>query len=305
MHNSACLSVPGCALRGRPARAGRRSLFGWLVAGLVLTGAFACGPAASPSTPSQDGSGQPQSTVAKAASAAADSVPSTPAAAARSARAPGSPTRLAAATVPVLATDSVARGLEPLGDSERAELASGCKPLADAIVAAAKRDGRKKPAAQYVDQVLASPPKLKGVDLRRCAGLMRRDLAVYLARTMEAEAIMNLKRLVVGLSTAAEEQKGRLCPSASPVPQDLDVLRRGPYRSTAAQWRAEGWACARFDLSAEPQRFQYALETDPQSQSFVLRARGFVVDAEPPEELYLSGKMEGGTIEPSSNVVRR
>ena len=196
-------------------------------------------------------------------------------------------------------------GTQPLTEDEAKELEGKCKKLADVIAAAAKKSGGKKRPIDVIQDVLASPPKLAGVDVPRCGALMQREMIDYLARTRESEAKLNLKRILVSLSTAMEGSPPSLCASAGPTPPDVATVKDIPYQSSAADWQAAGWKCARFDLSGAPQVFQYELRTDAKAQSFEIIARGYPVRGAAPTELFVAGKVEGGKIDPSAPVLRR
>jgi hypothetical protein len=207
----------------------------------------------------------------------------------------------------VLAHDSAPPGLTKLSEDEKAFAEKSCGPLADAVAAAVKKKNLHSPGERIalVQSILQDPPKLAGVDVPRCTDLMVRDLGMYLAAAIEAEASMSIGRVVVGLATAAEREPPGLCASAGPVPADLGVLAAGPYASTDADWSAPGWKCARFDLVGQPQRFQYQLVTDAAAGTWEVIARGFPVKGGAPTELYARGRIEGGAIKPSREVYRR
>ena len=206
---------------------------------------------------------------------------------------------------PVLAVDSTPPGVAPLSEAEQQESKHKCKPLVEAIAARAQKDRRRQEPIAYVREVLKGPPQMPKEAHERCAELILRDMLAYRARSLEAQAINELKRIVVGLSTAMAGTEARLCPSAPAVPADHRGLASGPYRSTAADWQAEGWQCVRFDLTGRPQRFQYELSTDPKARSYEIIARGYSVEGQPVVELFLPGKVEGGAIQPSSEIYRR
>lgn len=196
-------------------------------------------------------------------------------------------------------------GVNALSDAEASELKTKCKKVTDAIAAAAKKDHGKKRPIDYVDAVLASPPKLPGVDLPRCSDLLRRDMIEYLARSRESEAKLNLKRIIVGLVTALEHDPPAFCASAPAVPPELATVKDKPYSSSSADWKPVGWACVRLDLSGAPQVFQYELRTDPKAQTFEAIARGYPVQGAAATELYIGGKVDHGAIDPSMPVMRR
>ena len=91
----------------------------------------------------------------------------------------------------------------------------------------------------------------------------------------------------------------------SAEPAFIEALKNKAYESTPAEWKAEGWTCARFDLLGSPQFFQYELRTDAKAKTFEVIARGYPVWGAPPTELYVAGKVEKGTIDPGAPVMRR
>lgn len=182
-----------------------------------------------------------------------------------------------------------------------------CAPLADALASAAKKQKLAGAVDRYgfIQEFLQSPPRLAHVDVPKCANLLLRDVRAYLAGTIESEASSNLGRIVVGLATSMEREPPDLCASAGPVPADLEALRAGRWTSKTEDWSAPGWACARFNLAGEPQRFQYQLVTRAGSATWEIIARGFPVKGGPATELYARGRIEGGHIQPSREVYRR
>lgn len=206
---------------------------------------------------------------------------------------------------PVLAATSLPAGLETLSDDERATLEKACKPLMDAIVKVANRDKERKDRTEAAMHALQSPPTVAGVDVTRCTSFVRDQLAAYRAKSIESEAIINLKRIVFGLADATQADPPRLCPSAPPVPSNLDAVRNGPHQEPPSGWGAEGWSCVRFQLGGAPQRFQYELVTDAKAGTYRIIARGFPVEGHGPEELFLAGETVDGRVSPSSEVMRK
>ncbi len=279
-----------------------RSVLAALAAVASLTSA-SCGGAPAPA---------PESAAPPAAAPAVDAAPAPLTSAAPVASsAPAAPPSAAPAASgpparePVLASSSLPEGIAPLSEADKKEMEAKCKPLADFIAATGKKAGRKKAAIEVMQEVLKSPPQLKGVDVPRCGDLMMRELNAYLARTIENEAIMTLKRISIGMSTALELEPPAFCPSAPPVPADAADLQKLPYVSTPADWRAPGWKCVRLDLLSAPQRYQYELKTDPKAQTFLATARGYPVKGGPLSELFLEGKAVGGKLQPTSEIKRR
>ena len=267
-----------------------------LITSLALAG---CGPS-SPEPVSPAPTAQPTA----GAAAVPTAEPTSTATADPAATASAAPT--APAPKPGVPADSVPPpGTNPLSEAEGKELSSKCKKLTDAIAAAAKKAGAGKRPIDVVEEVLASPPKLAGVDVPRCSDLMRRDTVSYLASSRESEARLNLKRVLVGLMTALEKEPPALCASAPAVPPSVETVKATPYASTADDWKAEGWKCARFDLVGGKQVFQYELRTDPKARTFEVIARGWPVAGGPMTELYVAGKVESGAIDPATQVMRR
>ena len=75
------------------------------------------------------------------------------------------------------------------------------------------------------------------------------------------------------------------------MPPSLETVKDKPYQSTMADWKAEGWLCARFDMAGTPQVFQYELRTDAKAKTFEVIARGYPVQGAAPTELYIAGKV--------------
>jgi hypothetical protein len=274
-----------------------------LLVSAALAFAAACGPASpEPASPAPSAStstpATPSGDPAPSASVTATAAPDTSAA----------PSASAAAAPPkpgVPADSSYPAGVNALSEAEQKELATKCKKLNDAIAAAAKKAGGKARPIDVIESVLQSPPKLAGTDVPRCSDLMRRDTIAYLARTRESEAKLNLKRIVVGLVTALEREPPAFCASAPPVPPSLDTVKDKPYQSSMADWKADGWACVRFDIAGGMQVFQYELRTDAKAKTFEAIARGYPVQGAAAAELYIAGKVQNGAIDPSMPVMRR
>ncbi|MEZ4300302.1 MAG: hypothetical protein R3B70_35480 [Polyangiaceae bacterium] len=196
-------------------------------------------------------------------------------------------------------------GTNPLSTDEAKELKTKCKKLADAVAASAKKSGSSKRPLDAVFEALANPPKIAGVDVPRCADLMRRDTITYLAHSRESEAKINLRRVMVGLMTALDAEPPKLCGSAKAVPATVEEVKDTPYTSKPEDWASDGWKCARFDLSGAPQVFQYELRTNENAKSYEVIARGYPVQGGPSTELFIAGKIESGAIDPSTPILRR
>ncbi len=207
---------------------------------------------------------------------------------------------------PVPAAASLPDGLRSWSDAELEDLDKACKPLMDAVVRRANRDRERRDRTAAALHALQDPPKLAGVDMDRCLGFVRSQLQAYRAKSIESEAVIQIKRIVVGLADATAGPKPRLCPSAPPVPADLDRLQDGPAQVPPSAWNTEGWKCVRFQLGGAPQRFQYELITDPDAGSYRIIARGFPVEGHGPEELFLAGETDDdGRVQPSSRIMRK
>lgn len=205
----------------------------------------------------------------------------------------------------VSAEDSNPPGITPLTDAEAQEAELKCTRLGRAIekdVKAARKAG--KTPYEAVLEALKNPPAVSGMDVPRCAELMRRDVMASQALNIESEAKNNLKAISVALASAMDRTPPELCGNAPPVPPSLDQVRSGPWKSEPTSWDAPGWKCTGFNLRGAPQFFQYELKTDAATQTYEIIARGFPVPGQP-TELFLRGKVEGGKIRPSSNIMRR
>ncbi len=208
-----------------------------------------------------------------------------------------------AAWTGVPAKDTFPAGAEPISDAEATEADKKCKPLQDALAAAAKKI-KASSAPEAVLQALADPPKVKGVDVPRCADLIRRDLISYRAKTIESEAIQQLKRLAVAVGSGLDRQPRTFCPSAPPVPADVSTLNAVPHQTDQKAWDHVAWKCLGFSL-ATPQYFQFRYEIDEPSQTFVAVAKGFPVAGKPAVELFLRGQVDGKELKSVTEVMRK
>lgn len=266
-----------------------------LVAGLVAMLA-ACASGTSSSSFNTPGTGAPEPAP----------LPTAPPPPASTAAAPASTPAPAATPPGVPADESNPPGAAPLTDEEAKEAELKCARLGSAIeknVKAARKAGKSPYDA--VLEALKNPPAVAGMDVPRCADLMRRDVIASQALNIESEAKNNLKAISVGLATASERTPSEFCASAPPVPANLDQLRAGPWKSEPTSWDAPGWKCTGFNLRGAPQYFQYELRTDPAAQTWEVIARGYPVAGQPATELFLAGRAENGKIRPSSKVMRR
>lgn len=193
-------------------------------------------------------------------------------------------------------------GLSPLTDEEAGEADKKCKPMQDAIAAEAKKL-KGKSATDAVLEVLAKPPRVKGVDVTRCADLIRRDLLAYRAKSIESEAIQHLRIMARSVQNALEREPRTFCPTAAAVPSDFAKLKTLPFKSEPKEWEQPGWQCLKTAIST-PQFFQYRYEADEPSQTFVVVAKGYPVAGKPEEELFLRGKVAGREVK-AEEVLRR
>ncbi len=203
-------------------------------------------------------------------------------------------TTLAAPPTPAEPADPI-----PLTSAEEGEMKGPCSPLNEGLVAWAKSQGNKpgKPVDVLRTQVAQLAPKLDPALRARCAELLIRGLQLYQQRVVEVEAKANLKSLATGMMSAFAENSS-LCPSSDqPVPAKLDQLAGGPYHSTAADWAGAAWKCVGADfLIGEPQRFQYALHSDPKSGKVEITALGRSIEGGRIVKFILRGTVEGGTL---------
>jgi hypothetical protein len=215
---------------------------------------------------------------------------------------PGRPSAPAPqARAPRPATASDADGLRPLDDAEAEELKKGCKKFLGALEAAGRTrsPAGRVAATEVMLDLLADPPRVDGVDLPRCTELVRRDLEIYRARTMESEAIQALRMIAIALQRADSPEA--MCAAAPAVPADVARIEKGAYTTTAADWQAGGWRCIGFGSAGMPLRWQ--LETRAAGAgAFEIVARGFPVRGGAATELFLQGKL--GETEPGE-VMRR
>jgi hypothetical protein len=188
--------------------------------------------------------------------------------------------------------ESTPPGVEPLSDDERTQLGRACRPFVDAVAGTKPRGaGGGDPArigiAEAILDVLDDPPRVAGVDVPRCAGLLRRDTTQYLARTREERAVVAMKTLLT-LLEKADREKGALCPSAPAVPANIRILERSAYESAKDDFKPEGWSCLGYDPLGAPQRHQIQLVT--KGGAYRIVARLFPVRGAAMTELYIEGK---------------
>jgi hypothetical protein len=201
------------------------------------------------------------------------------------------------------ARDSHPAGVHPLDAAEQAEVEKGCKKLVDAVAAVVKK---KNPSGRLAAttamlEALAKPPEVAGVDVPRCAELVRRDLEDYLASAVENEAIASLRMIALALARVAQSD-GVVCASAPAAPADVAKVRSGSYVTTAADWAGEGWRCNGFGAAGMPVRWQYEVKVDATRRTYDIIARGFPVSGGPQAELVLPGGVDD---EQPGEVMRR
>ena len=207
----------------------------------------------------------------------------------------------------VLASDSSPPGITKLSKEEGEAAQKTCKPLADALAAAAKKEKLAGATGRYafVQQFLQNPPKLAHVDVAKCAEPAPSRHACLPRRhdrersEDEPRPRRGRPRDVARARAAGSLRKRRAHPGR------FGALTAGSWTSKAEDWSAPGWACARFNLAGEPQRFQYQLVTNAKAGTWEVIARGFPVKDGSPTELYAHGRIEDGHIKPSRDVYRR
>ncbi len=194
-----------------------------------------------------------------------------------------------AAAPPRVAAESVPAGLEPLDDAERATLeAADCRAQVQQVAAhttGARSSGGVIGGATLLIQMLAA-----ATPQTPCLALAGRDTRVYLARTIEVEAIAGLRSLARAMLAPGDgtDVRTALCASAPATPADLEGLRAGATAVMAPSWRGGPWDCAMPMVFEDPVRFQYEIRTAPDGRSSEIIARGFPVANQPrPEELFV------------------
>jgi hypothetical protein len=193
-----------------------------------------------------------------------------------------------------------------LTSQEAAALANECKSFVETLKRSVRADaGRTRTGAtDALIELLEAPPPVKGVDVPRCTSLMRRELVAYRAKTIETQAAQQLKMIAVGLQGALEKN-GKLCPSAPPVPSDVNAVASAAYESKRDEWSAAGWKCVAFDPIGAPQSFQLELVTAAATGAYRIIARGFPVQGGAPVELFIEGTAKGTTIDLGAEVMRK
>lgn len=227
-----------------------------LCAGALLLG---CGSAPAPA-PTSPG---PGSELASSPEQSSSTPPSSESAAASAEKAPaqspapGAEPKLQKAELPT-----------PLSEDEKKDFSTKCKALANAV----SKKGNPNPLLG-LEEVLKKPPKMPEADLQRCQAVLTKNYRAYVFSMMQSEAQMILKKLGEKMVFAFESNK-TLCPSADPIPANIQDVAKGPYTTSEADWNSAGWKCVGFELPGQATRFQYSIKSDPKTSSFEIIARG-------------------------------
>jgi hypothetical protein len=248
---------------------------------LVASAPAICGcsgtPAATPESPAVTSPSAPSSPGGGDAAAAPDQKAQgdRPALPVGPSDAPAPSTSSAAAATPAHTASTPASASEPpLDAAEKKEMERRCRALTQALNAATGRTkGARRDPVEVLKEVLAKPPKMPAADLERCGKLLERSIRDYEAAMLETEARTVMEMLSRRVMSAYLDQK-KLCPSAAPVPARVELVTKGAYTSTPADWATPGWQCLGFDFTGQAQRFQYEVRSDPAALTFELVARG-------------------------------
>ncbi len=206
------------------------------------------------------------------------------------------------------ALDSHPEGLRPLEDAEKSELRQSCKAFTDAVA----KEGRKavdkaKPGTRVTDVMLETIERLRTSSAAgpggRCADLMQRDTQAYAAHKAETEAIVLLKVALKTLADAWTETKS-LCPSAGPVPREVETLRSPRTRKELGP-PVDDLRCASPNFAEPSTRWSLEIRTDAAARSFELIARGFPVPNGPVAELFVRGEVGADGVPLDLPVMRR
>jgi hypothetical protein len=161
----------------------------------------------------------------------------------------------------------------PLTAAEQKDTQRLCKPLMAAMAKAKAKAPDQSPASALQAALAKPPPSMKPADVERCRDLLGRGIQGYVAAAREVEARVILAQIALR-TVGAYRDTGKLCPDASPVPANRDLVARAPYESTAADWTSPGWTCIHFSFEGQPQRFQYEARADADGKGFTLFAHG-------------------------------
>jgi hypothetical protein len=201
--------------------------------------------------------------------------------------------------------DSLPPGVKRLDEAEGNEFLAKCKPLEAAVFGRRPRGGSTSDAASIgvaegVLEVLADPPPLQGIDVKRCASLLERDVKDFLARAKEARAAQALRTVLLALSDR-DKAGGAPCAAAPPVPADVTTLGSGPYESKPRDFEPEGWRCAKYNPLGAPQQFQ--IEIVRKGEAYRVVARLYPVKGGPISELYVETPVKG--VDVAAPILRR
>ena len=162
---------------------------------------------------------------------------------------------------------------QPLTAAEQKDTQRLCKPLMNAM-AKAKAKAPDQSPVEALQAALAKPPSsMKPADVERCRDLLGRGIQGYVTAAREVEARVILAQIALR-AVGAYRDTGKLCPDAAPVPANRDLVAKGPYESTAADWTSPGWTCLHFSFEGQPQRFQYEVRADADGKGFQVLAHG-------------------------------
>ncbi|MCC6522793.1 MAG: hypothetical protein IT373_09045 [Polyangiaceae bacterium] len=209
-----------------------------------------------------------------------------------------------AAAVP--AAHSPVPGPEPLDPDEAKYVRERCAALESGLQAEVRRaaggDVGRERATTLALELLARRSDTAAD--ARCAALLARDLRAYLARANEAEAVVALKTIALGMLRAWSDEPPRFCPGAPPTPAALAALAEAPAAVVRADWETEGWRCVRYLPATRAVRYQLELRTDPAERSYEIVARGRALAGGPLYELSLAGTVASET-SLGADVLRR
>lgn len=234
-----------------------RSVAPSLALALLLTACSSTPPPIEPAPPASSAS--VVASVVGAETATHDTVAPPPSAAVAAVAAPAEPP---AAAEPL-----------PLTAAEQKDTQRLCKPLMAAMAKAKAKAPDQSPASALQAALARPPPSMKPADVERCRDLLGRGIQSYVAAAREVEARVIMAQIALR-AVGAYRDTGKLCPDASPVPANRDLVAKVPYESTAADWTSPGWACLHFSFEGQPQRFQYEVRADAGGKGFTLFAHG-------------------------------
>lgn len=154
---------------------------------------------------------------------------------------------------------------------------SACPILVEAFNAKNGANTSYDKLVEATRAVMAAPPSaMSEGDVKSCgeALLVQHD-------TNRAQAVA---RAVLDRAHERRRTRGSFCPSAKPIPADLDHLARGPYRPDVIELDA-GWRCLGFfDERADPLVAQFEVKVRSASEVEVIARRPSPNAGEPPTE---------------------